>query len=320
MSELKEKKNLRLTDEVNGHTHTYEDSVESGLTGPPSNDLKGHQHEYEIEDDGSLTIFEKAGHIHQANMEEEKQETGVLVKSEITAKFEVKQFGEDDDEFLRFEGHASIFNNVDRGGDIILPGAFRNALAKEGGTIKLLMGHDTNQPIGLVDASEDAIGLAVKGRIPRGLRAAHDIELLLKMGKILDMSFGFSIKEFEIDSDRIKRISEIKELFEVSLVSIPMNPEATVDPTSVKSIDNISCMGDIEKILKEKGFTGSQRNKLISKIKSFSARRDVELVQRDVEEGLEEIITLQKLHQIQSIFQDIKGKQNGTNRSSSKAS
>src|SRR5262245_45159125 len=76
-----------------------------------------------------------------------------------------------------FEGYASLFNREDLGGDIILPGAFRDSLARRGPAgIKLLFQHDANQPIGVwLRIEEDSRGLQVRGRLMREVEKAREV-------------------------------------------------------------------------------------------------------------------------------------------------
>ena len=49
-----------------------------------------------------------------------------------------------------FAGYASLFNRADMSGDMVLPGAFRESLARRGPTgIKLLFQHKPDEPIGI---------------------------------------------------------------------------------------------------------------------------------------------------------------------------
>lgn len=66
-----------------------------------------------------------------------------------------------------FEGYASLFNREDLSHDLVLPGAFRDSLARRGPTgIKLLFQHNPSEPIGIWQSlREDARGLHVRGRL-----------------------------------------------------------------------------------------------------------------------------------------------------------
>lgn len=67
---------------------------------------------------------------------------------------------------LRIAGYASVFAVPDKGGDVVMPGAFAEATAP----IPLLWQHKLHEPIGFVDSlGEDARGLRISARIlPQG--------------------------------------------------------------------------------------------------------------------------------------------------------
>ena len=129
-------------------------------------------------------------------------------------------------------GYAAIFNVKDHGRDIILPGAFTKTLADRierksvtGLAIPLFWQHNPNHRIGWVnDAYEDETGLRVKASIdePDGGAA-----MAIKNGRVAGFSFGYRARKFNRTvSGRI--LSEI-ELFEVSLVTHPMQSRALID-------------------------------------------------------------------------------------------
>src|SRR5262245_41103198 len=92
-----------------------------------------------------------------------------------------------------FEGYASLFNREDLGGDVILPGAFRESLARRGVEgVKLLFQHDANQPIGVwVRLEEDARGLQVRGHLMREVAKAREVQALMRAGALDGLSIGF---------------------------------------------------------------------------------------------------------------------------------
>ena len=71
-----------------------------------------------------------------------------------------------DDEEGTFVGHASVFNKTDLQNEVVSPGAFKRTLKMKNGRFPLLWQHDKTEPIGFVEASEDAQGLRVKGNSP----------------------------------------------------------------------------------------------------------------------------------------------------------
>ena len=155
--------------------------------------------------------------------EEEKDEKSFIeVKSEIKA--------ESDDGV--FEGYGSVFNNTDLGNDVIKGGAFKKSLQERGTKgVKLLYQHKSDMPIGVFDEiREDSHGLYVKGRLALKTQAGQEAYELLKMGALDGLSIGFRVNPKEVSYDKRKGQRVIKEvdLMEISLVTFPMNPKATV--------------------------------------------------------------------------------------------
>ena len=129
------------------------------------------------------------------------------------------------------EGYGSIFGNLDRGYDIVEAGAFGDSLTG-GGKVKMLWQHDPYSPIGVWDeVREDDKGLWVKGRILGDVEKGREATALVKAGAIDGLSIGYRTLEYREAKvgDRWVRIIEKAELWEVSLVTFPMNPEATID-------------------------------------------------------------------------------------------
>jgi len=128
---------------------------------------------------------------------------------------------------VRFDGYAAIFDREDRGGDVILPGAFADSLARLGGApLPLLWQHDDGQPIGVVESiSEDGRGLRVIGRLmPRPGVAARAAEAV-RQGRIDGLSFGYRVVDAAQGPPR--RLERL-DIVEVSLVAHPMQPLARV--------------------------------------------------------------------------------------------
>lgn len=126
---------------------------------------------------------------------------------------------------LRFAGYASVFDRVDRGGDIVRAGAFRQSLKRQG-MVPLLWQHQQGRSVGRIEhLAEDARGLQVIGRL-------HDDEfgrLLareLQQGRLSGLSFGYRVRAAE-QSNFAREIRDL-ELLEVSLVRRPMQPLAFV--------------------------------------------------------------------------------------------
>ena len=128
-------------------------------------------------------------------------------------------------------GYASVFGARDQGGDVVLKGAYAASLKRltaEGRRIRMLWQHDPAQPIGVWDeVREDATGLWVKGRLLTEVGKGREAAALLAAGAIDGLSIGYRTVRAERDGKGQRLLSEL-ELWEVSLVTFPMLPEARV--------------------------------------------------------------------------------------------
>jgi uncharacterized protein len=128
-------------------------------------------------------------------------------------------------------GYASLFGKVDQGNDVVQKGAYAASLqrlAARGGAVKMLWQHDPAQPIGVWDeVREDGLGLWVKGRILTEVEKGREAAALLGAGAIDGLSIGYRTVKAERNGKGQRLLSEL-ELWEVSLVTFPMLPEARV--------------------------------------------------------------------------------------------
>lgn len=129
------------------------------------------------------------------------------------------------------EGYASLFGKRDQGNDVVMGGAYGASLARlaaAGRRVKMLWQHDPTQPIGVWDeVREDATGLWVKGRILGDVEKGREAVALLAAGAIDGLSIGYRTVKSERDGKGQRLLTEL-ELWEVSLVTFPMLPEARV--------------------------------------------------------------------------------------------
>lgn len=134
-----------------------------------------------------------------------------------------------------FSGYASLFGAEDLGRDVIMPGAFRKSLEKAGvERIRMLFQHDPNQPIGVWDIiREDQRGLYVKGRLTLDVERAREVHALMKDGGLNGLSIGFkTIRGKREQRTGLRHLMEV-DLWEISVVTFPMLPEAQI--SSVKT-------------------------------------------------------------------------------------
>ena len=121
---------------------------------------------------------------------------------------------------MRFAGYAAVFGAVDRGGDVVRPGAFAAT-----GAVPLLWEH-RGAPVGCVERlEEDGRGLRVIGRVDEPRLAG-----LVAAGAVTGLSFGYRVREVRRGLRR--ELIEVQ-LIEVSLVAQPMQRLARVHAVEV---------------------------------------------------------------------------------------
>lgn len=141
------------------------------------------------------------------------------------ARLELKFVGEEG----TFAGYASIFHVVDSQRDEVMPGAFRDTLARRDTPVKLLWQHRLEEPIGVVtQLFEDARGLYIEGRLLLEVAQAREAYALLKAGAVSGLSIGYSPRRVRRDADSGVRKLYAVDLVEVSLVTLPANSAAQV--------------------------------------------------------------------------------------------
>lgn len=126
------------------------------------------------------------------------------------------------------EGYACLFDRVDLGRDSIAPGAFARSLETRGAAgVRLLYQHDPAEPIGVwTDITEDEHGLYVRGRLALDVRRGREVMNLARVGALDGLSIGFKAASARTDPrSRVRRIARI-DLWEVSVVTFPMQPQA----------------------------------------------------------------------------------------------
>jgi HK97 family phage prohead protease len=138
-------------------------------------------------------------------------------------QFQLKAVGDD----IQIEDYGSTFGGEpDSHGDIIAKGAFTDSLKAR--MPKMLYQHNKSQFAGKwTDAAEDNHGLYLKGRFmntPLSQQAYTEC----KEGVLDSMSIGFATLDDDYDpTTRIRTLKTI-DLYEVSLVTFPANPNATI--------------------------------------------------------------------------------------------
>lgn len=163
-----------------------------------------------------------------------------------------------------FSGYGSVFNVVDKGGDIVAPGAFAESLEtwkKNGRTVPVLWQHQPDQPIGAWEAlKEDDHGLL--GEASLWLDDAPYARLAhrgMKSKAITGLSIGYRVKDYSVNKETGVYTLQKLDLVEISVVTNPMNDDARVaDVKSMLEAGRLPSVREFEDFLRDAGFSKSQ--------------------------------------------------------------
>ena len=176
-----------------------------------------------------------------------------------------------------FSGYASLFGRVDLGKDVVERGAFANTLKTRGPAgIRMLFQHDPMEPIGAwSELREDERGLFVRGRLNRDVARAREVLSLMRGGALDGLSIGFRTVRARKDAATGVRHIHEADLWEISVVTFPMLPEARIQ--SVKGarrrLPTIRLF--VAWLTRDAGLTRSDARKVIAKgFASLLSERD----------------------------------------------
>lgn len=181
-----------------------------------------------------------------------------------------------------FSGYFARFGNVDRVGDVIEPGAFKNLdeFATDGW---IGVSHDMHAlPVAMIDSvRQDEKGLLVSGRFhshPAAQACRSVVTERMQAGRAVKCSIGYKTDDSKKDRLDGKSITRLKALrvFEASFVNLAANPAASViaaksldsDGPKIITIDELK--GFLEEIDTKAGKTISKTN--YNKLKDMHAK------------------------------------------------
>ena len=157
----------------------------------------------------------------------------------LTGPVSVKAIGDDDSGL--FQAYASVFNNIDSYGDMVIPGAFAKTLkddfGKDGSGVPLYWRHRMDDPFmnlgATISAKEDDHGLLIEGLLDLETPAAAQTYKLLKTGRVSQMSFAYDVDEgawVDRKPEEGGSYYELRQLtlHEVSVVPVGANQETEV--------------------------------------------------------------------------------------------
>jgi HK97 family phage prohead protease len=142
---------------------------------------------------------------------------------------------------LVITGYAALFDSrsEDLGGFVeeIDRGAFADALKRSDLDVRFLINHDSNLVLartksGTLELSEDERGLRIYARIAP-YSYAEDLRIAIERGDVDQMSFAFTTEQDSWskteDGENLRRVSRVKDLFDVSVVTYPAYPETKTE-------------------------------------------------------------------------------------------
>ena len=139
----------------------------------------------------------------------------------------------EDENIGHIKGYLSVSENVDLGGDVVKRGAFKQTLThKNGKTVFMLdHGYKTSEVIGVLNLSEDEMGLKMDGCInlatPQGKMAYDTAKFQIDQGVPIGASIGYEIVKSSPNKYGGYDLHEVK-LYEGSMTPFPMNESALI--------------------------------------------------------------------------------------------
>lgn len=196
---------------------------------------------------------------------------------------ETKSVKELDDWAVEISWYAST-KDKDRWWDIVEPKAFQSAIERYMTNPIVLLQHKADKPIGIVESADiDDNWLRIKAKISQNTDGVVD---LIKNWVLRAFSIWYSVKDYETDVRELAdgtydmtNIIKDLELYEISVVSIPMNPYALS-----KSVEDLLEVEETEDESEE----DSEEENDIEAIAEVEDEEKVEESEKDSEEKWEE--------------------------------
>lgn len=174
---------------------------------------------------------------------------------------ELRAYKSEEGDKMAVEGYAIVFNSESRdlGGftEIVAPNALDGALERNTDVLALY-GHDYQnvlgrQSAGTLKLSKDERGIKFNLDLPN-TQLGRDVYTLVERGDLKGNSFGFTVNRDNWDKDKsgkvVRTIEEVKDLFEISIVSLPAY-EAT--ELTMRSFDTFNAESDVNEEVIEEG-------------------------------------------------------------------
>ena len=132
----------------------------------------------------------------------------------------------------------------------------------------MLWSHDPEKPVGVWhEASEDSTGLALKGEI-LDTSIGSDVRKLVSAGAVTGLSMGGMVEDADFDKNGVRYLKQI-DLWEVSVVTFPMNPKAQVE--AFKHMNP----REFEDVLRDAGYSRKERKTVVSCLRDAGDGSDI---------------------------------------------
>lgn len=130
---------------------------------------------------------------------------------------------------MMIAGYAARFDTPDSSGDLFDRQAFEGALDAPQG-VQLLWQHQAANPVGrIIRLLATTTGLWVEAELNADLRLAREAISLIQASALTGLSVGFrTFAASPREAGRIRLIQDV-ELWEISLVTFPMHPNARIE-------------------------------------------------------------------------------------------
>lgn len=154
---------------------------------------------------------------------------------------------------FEISGYATIWGNVDHGGDRAIKGSWAKSIKKRP-VLPILWAHDIKSlPLGkTLMIAEDARGVIFSGAIA-STSMGSDVAKVVTMGALTGVSYGFN--PTKTSPARVPGVEgEVRDLLEqdvmeISLCNFPMNPKARLVTTSSQMISDAAMVARIDQRL-----------------------------------------------------------------------
>lgn len=155
-----------------------------------------------------------------------------------------------------FAARVSVFGNVDRNGDRVMPGAFAGSLAKwqaSGKPIPVIWSHEKKDPDAYIGevwpndvlVTDNDVAVAGKLFVENNPKAAK-IHELMKRGLIGQWSFSYSVNDERIAADKAREIYDL-DLYELGPTLVGANPDtATLAVKEVAEAESLPVEAEVK--------------------------------------------------------------------------